>query len=195
MAGLRERKIAKTKTLVQAHAFELFERHGYDQTTIEQIADAAEISPRTFFRYFHTKEAIVLYDSIDLVVVEAFTKQSPSRPIVQALRNAIKEAYGDLTTQQQQQELQRFQLLGSLPTLQNKLFAQVAFSIDLFAELIADKTQRNAHDLPVRVFAGALVGVLVAVIQQACKRTSIADIQHDFDTALAQFEASWTRAL
>jgi len=189
--GLRERKIAKAKIAVQAVAFRMFAEQGYAETTVEQIAAAAEISPRTFFRYFHTKEAIVLYDSIDSVVVEAFVAQSPKLTPIMAMRNAIKEAYGGLTPEGQEQELQRFRLLGSMPHLQHKLFARAVFSINLFTELIAEKTQLDINDLRVSNFAGALVGVLVAVIQRAYSQPSIAAIEHEFDIALAHFEKNW----
>jgi len=59
MPGLREQKIAKAKVLIQECALRLFAEQGYSKTTVEQIAEAAEVSSSTFFRYFQTKEAIV----------------------------------------------------------------------------------------------------------------------------------------
>ena len=75
MPGLRERNIAAAKYAIQSCALQLFTKQGYGITTVEQIAAAAEVSPSTFFRYFKTKDAVLLYGSIDVIIVEALSKQ------------------------------------------------------------------------------------------------------------------------
>jgi hypothetical protein len=59
-AFMRERKKARTRAAIREHALRLFREHGYGATTVEQIAEAAEVSPATFYRYFPTKEDVVL---------------------------------------------------------------------------------------------------------------------------------------
>ena len=86
LPGLRERKKARTRAAIQHEALRLFREKGYEETTVDQIAEAVEISPSTFFRYFGTKEDVVLTDDYDVVLVEQYRAQPPDLGPVQALR-------------------------------------------------------------------------------------------------------------
>lgn len=189
MANLRERKIARAKASIQECALRLFAKQGYVKTTVEQIADVAEVSPSTFFRYFQTKEAVVLYDSLDPIIVEAFRRQPPEFSIIQALRNAMKETFGSLSTEKHTLEMQRFELLRTIPELRVTMYEEMARNIDLFAEIIGERTQKDPDSLEVRNLAGAIIGVGMAALIQAYKRPKEIDSVDTFDAALARLES------
>ena len=88
--GLRERKKQKTREAIQREALRLFQAQGYEATTVEQIAAAAEISPSTFFNYFPTKEDVVLYDSYDPVMLSILAARPSVEPPNFSLLNALE---------------------------------------------------------------------------------------------------------
>lgn len=89
--GLRERKKQRTKEALLQAAFDLFSRQGFDATTVEDIAEAVEVSPRTFFRYFATKEDVVLsmMDDMSAAMQAAFEARPADEPVLTALRHAM----------------------------------------------------------------------------------------------------------
>src|SRR5690348_1119169 len=95
--GLRERKKQKTRWLIQEHALRLFNEQGYEQTTVDQIAAAAEISPSTFFRYFKTKEDVVLEDEYDPLLLRLLATAPAELHPVTALRRILDQAFKDMS--------------------------------------------------------------------------------------------------
>jgi AcrR family transcriptional regulator len=91
--GLRERKKQRTRDALVDAAFDLFKRKGFEATTIDEIAEAVELSPRTFFRYFESKEdvALTLLDQQFSVVYAAFAARPAREPVLTALRHAVFE--------------------------------------------------------------------------------------------------------
>jgi AcrR family transcriptional regulator len=89
--GLRERKKLRTRATLIDAAVELCERHGFDQTTVDQIAAIADVSPRTFSRYFPTKDAIALA-LIDEAIEEAAVELANQPPEVSHL-DALHRSY------------------------------------------------------------------------------------------------------
>jgi AcrR family transcriptional regulator len=90
-AGLRERKKRRTREALIDAAINLFRSKGFEATTIDEIAEAVEVSPRTFFRYFDSKEdvALSLIDQQFTSVYAAFAARPPAEPVLRALRHAV----------------------------------------------------------------------------------------------------------
>jgi AcrR family transcriptional regulator len=195
--GLRERKKARTRSTIRSEAIRLFSDRGYTETTVEQIADAAEVSPSTFFRYFPTKEAVIITDEWDSVIVEAFRAQPPDVTPVRALRNASRVAFQGLTPAERHQEQLRQELVLRTPELQTALLANYANSIDMMAGLIAEREGGDPADLRIRSLAGALAGVAMSVTMQFMRGESarsepVAQIVERVDAALALLEQGFT---
>ncbi|HNF04869.1 MAG TPA: TetR family transcriptional regulator, partial [Mycobacterium sp.] len=119
--GLRERKKVRTRETIRREAFRLFDERGFAETTIEQIAEAADISPSTFFRYFPSKESVLLADDLSAVMLEALAAQPLEMPHVAAFRTAVHDAYEQMTAEEWQDENTRQRLIYSLPELQPAL--------------------------------------------------------------------------
>ncbi len=98
--GLRERKKARTREALQEAALDLFGRGGFEGTTIEEIADACEVSPRTFFRYFPTKEDVLFADADErrerlLAVLADQPAEMPTFAALEAAMRALALDYRD----------------------------------------------------------------------------------------------------
>jgi AcrR family transcriptional regulator len=162
--GLRERKKAKTKAAIQEHALRLFREQGYAETTVEQIAAAAEVSPSTFFRYFPAKEDTVLTDLVDRqtfqVMVDAPAELSP----LEALKYAVGEVFRDLTDEHLQLEMVRNDLIRSVPELRRGMLMEITRPRDLLAEAVATRLGRPVDDPDLRLYAAAVMGVMMTLV-------------------------------
>ncbi len=188
--GLRERKKARTRAAIQRHALRLFRQQGYEATTVSQVAEAAEVSESTFFRYFPTKEDVVLWDEFDPRVVEVFRAQPAGLSPVAALRAAFAEVMVELSPAQLAEQGERMTLVLSVPPLRAMLVDQIRGPMRLIAEVVAERAGREPDDPAVRALAGAVLGVgLSAMFAWAEDRD--ADIVALVDEAMAQLEAGF----
>src|SRR6201992_3918634 len=114
-ASLRERKKARTRASLREHALRLFREQGYQATTVEQIAAAAEVSPSTFFRYFPTKEDVVLQDDMEPALMEAIEQHTRGRGMVAAIRASMQAVSASLTQEQWDRLRQTAELGMTIP--------------------------------------------------------------------------------
>src|SRR5262249_2721301 len=144
------RKKAKTRAAIQRHALRLFREQGYDATTVSQIAEAAEVSESTFFRYFPTKEDVVLWDDFDPRTIEAFRAQPRGKNPIAAFRAALGEVMGTLPASAQADLRERIDLMLTVPQLRATLLEQIANPMNLFAQVLAEWAGRRPNDPAVR---------------------------------------------
>jgi AcrR family transcriptional regulator len=97
--GLREVKRERTRRLIADKAFELFSDHGFGRTTVEQIAAAAEVGPSTLYRYFPTKEALVL-EFVDFCLADAVSwfREQPAMELPDGLQAVVERVLEQLET-------------------------------------------------------------------------------------------------
>jgi AcrR family transcriptional regulator len=165
--GLRERKKIKTRQAIRREAFRLIDQNGYGATTIEQIAEAADVSPSTFFRYFPSKESLLLADDLDPLILAAFKTQPPDLSPTQAFRGAYQAVMAQLPADQLEFESTRQRLMFSIPELKAAMYDEYYRTVTVAAEAIGARIGRAASDFEVRVFAGAVTGAMMAAVDNA----------------------------
>jgi len=141
----------------------LFREQGYEATTIEQIAAAADISPSTFFRYFPTKEDVVLADEYDPFATAAIRNQPADVRPIEAIRRAMHATFDALASSDRADLDERVHLIFHVPELRaaasDQLFMQSATQV---AEIIAERLGVGIDDPTVRTLAGSLLGVALS---------------------------------
>jgi AcrR family transcriptional regulator len=188
--SLRERKKAKTRATIQQNALRLFHEQGYADTTVEQIADVSEISPSTFFRYFPTKESVVLDDDYDPIIIEEFKRQPKDYSPIQALRGALKAAFLNFTVVERAAVRKRMELIMSVPELRAASLNQVSNTVNMIAVMIAERVGRDSSDIEVLTFAGAVIGAITSVLYYYAENPDL-KIEKAIDDALVQLEAGF----
>ena len=189
--SLRERKKARTRAAIREHALRLFREQGYDATTVEQIAAAAEVSPSTFFRYFPTKEDVILRDDFDDRAFEAFDRQPASLSPISAFRAAMRETIATFT-EADWAEFQEMSAIGMAnPQVRARMVDEMSRMIESAVDALAKRTGRSPADLAVRVYAGAMIGAIMAVMGPEAYSEGSVDAQAfgRIDDALAVLES------
>ncbi|MEU5216407.1 TetR family transcriptional regulator [Streptomyces sp. NPDC020807] len=166
--GLRERKKQRTRDALIRVSLELFTTHGYERTTVDEIVDAVEVSQRTFFRYFSSKEEVAF--AVQQMVEEGFIEALRARPAAEApldaLRNAVLGSWdtvGEAIAEVVPVELhlRTFRMIESTPAL---LAAHLRRSTELeetIAGIVAEREDLDVDADPrPRIAVAAFSGVM-----------------------------------
>ncbi|WP_040406801.1 TetR family transcriptional regulator [Amycolatopsis nigrescens] len=190
-SGLRARKKARTRNEIQRHALRLFRERGYAATTVEQIAEAAEVAPSTVFRYFPTKEDLADltgYHSLLDEFTKAFGEQPAGLSVVEAFRRAFLAVFEDMPPDEFAARREREVLTLTVPELWAANLGNLTGAMRLVTELAAKRTGRDPGDVAVRNVARTVCGVALAVWFDSGTRPEL-DVVAELDQALAQLEA------
>jgi AcrR family transcriptional regulator len=159
--GLRERKKIKTREAIRTATYALVKEQGYDATTIEQIAERAEVSPSTVFRYFPTKEDIVLTDEYDPIIMEELRARPAEEPWPATLRYVMHKAVEWGIKEDAEATRLRSHLMLQVPAVRSRMIESMSATGRMLREAIAERTGRDPDSLEVRVYAMSLIGGLM----------------------------------
>jgi AcrR family transcriptional regulator len=165
--SLRERKKDASRRAIEDAAWDLFAEKGFDATTVSEIAERANVAPRTFFRYFPTKEA-VLFPEIDEtldVLAAAFTARPVDEPELISLFEAIAATAEELSSDRQRQE-DRLRLLkqGAASTGTEYIMAKATAAVERMVR------ERNPDVPDIELRAQLAAGIASVVMTVANKR-------------------------
>ncbi|WP_067509992.1 TetR/AcrR family transcriptional regulator [Actinoplanes sp. TFC3] len=151
--GRRERKKAATRQAIADAALRLFLEHGYDQVSLRDIADAADVSITTLFKHFTGKEALVFDQdqANEAHLITAVRQRNEGEGIVEALRRHVLESYGTVVAHPQVAEFN--ELVKSTPVLRAYAERMWTRHTDTLSAVIADEIGADRNDLACRALA------------------------------------------
>jgi AcrR family transcriptional regulator len=164
--GRRERKKQETRDRLHRAALKLFARQGYPQTRIAEIADAADVSESTFFRYFESKEGVALEGlrrRLQAIVEAVCARPVPESPVEACL--AVTMSPESAGFRPNADEAGEFALLATIPELAPRAMAMGAKFVGVLAEDVARRLGEPAGSVRVRLQAHALNVATMAAME------------------------------
>ena len=163
--SLRDRKKEQTRLVIQAEALRLFTEKGFEATTIEEIAAAADVAPRTFFRYFPTKEEVIFWPAYRPLLAGLMAAR-PDESAVQALCHAIVDGLSAFYDQDRERVLDRLHLAFRTPALHPRLRQEQATTAHAMAAVLAQRLGMSPDNLEVRAMAAAVAAALWVAVEE-----------------------------
>ncbi len=167
--GLRHRNRIRTQREIAEAALHLFETQGYAETTCEDIANAADVSVRTFFRYFATKPDVLFAGRSDetgpLAAISEVHDRPTDEPLIDVVRHALAHPVTALEAQRELVERQ-FRVLMATAELQDLRRQSFHRFEEPFAQALARRQGRDDDDIAPRLLAAAATSVLRIAIER-----------------------------
>ena len=158
--GLRERKKQQTRETIARAALRLFAERGYDETTLADIANAANVAPRTIFAYFQSKEDILLCEENGFL--SELKRRLDERPAGTTTVDAIREFLASLEHPNEEAKLRK-QVIAANPDLQVKMRGRHAQLEPMLAESIAKDLGSEAGDIRPLLIAASMAAAFTSV--------------------------------
>ena len=181
--GLRSRKQAQTRRNIQEAALRLFSAGGFDATTVQAIAKAADVSHMTFFRYFPTKEDVVLSDDYDPMIAEMIGSRPADEPAVDSIRQALVAGLTQVYAVDRAALLTRTRPILGTPALRARLWEQQSDTADLMAGASSPLGRGEARP-PSPVTAAACLAVVTTAILAWAELDGVPDLPTLVDDAI-----------
>ncbi|HYO85806.1 MAG TPA: TetR family transcriptional regulator [Dermatophilaceae bacterium] len=163
--GLRERKRAAAIRHIQSVALDLFDRDGFDRVTVEQVAEAAEVSPSSIYRYFATKEGLIVHDEFDAPILAAVRRHLADHDVIAALELALEEVGVTHLVDDGGLSLRRMPYLLHVPSVRSEVFLAVDDAVALLADELATPGRRPSRDPVVaRAVAAAAIWAIIGAM-------------------------------
>ena len=174
--GLRERKKQQTRATIERVALGLFADRGYDATTLAKIADAADVSPRTIFSYYESKEDILFCAEGAFLdqLKERLEQRPPGTTTVDAIRDFIASI-----APPDEQALLRKRIIANSPALQMKIRAHLGQLEPLLAESIAKDLDAGPGDIRPPLLAASMTAAFTTVRDRLLEAEAGGPVTHE----------------
>ena len=174
--GLRARKKQQTRLALAQAGLRLFAERGYDETTLAEIAEAADISPRTIFAYYESKEDILFCD--EEAYLEQLRQKLEQRPPGATTVDAIREFISSVPTADDQAMLRK-QIVANSPGLQMKIRARIGQLEPLLTQSIAKDLGAGPGDIRPPLLAASMIAAFTTVRDRLSEADAGEPISHE----------------
>jgi AcrR family transcriptional regulator len=185
--SLRQKHVDRTRQAIIEAAFALFAERGFGATTVDDIAERADVAPRTFFRYFPTKESVLFHDTDSKVetIRERLAERPAGEPVAQSLLAIFRKMASELANDRERAQLLcrlSLETEGLLSSRRRQMIDQFSAAI---VEVVSERDGNTQDDVALRAMAAAVVACGATAIHCWLDDGAEGDLQPYIDKAIA----------